>query len=63
LSIEIPEGNYQTVAGFVLSHLGKIPVVGDNFQHDDVGFTVAEMQGVKIGSIKIEKMPKQIQSI
>ena len=63
LSIEIPEGNYQTVAGFVLSHLGKIPIVGDNFQHDDVGFTVTEMQGVKIGSIKIEKRPKQIQSI
>ena len=55
LSIKIPSGHYQTVAGFILSQLGKIPTVGDHFQHDGVGFTVTEMEGVKIESITIKK--------
>ena len=55
LSINIPMGDYQTIAGFVLSKLGKIPIVGDHFEHDGVEFTVTEMQGVKIKSITIEK--------
>ena len=31
---EPPEGEYETLAGFVLDRLGRIPVVGDHFDHE-----------------------------
>ena len=31
---EMPEGEYETLAGFVLDRLGHIPDVGESFEHD-----------------------------
>ena len=31
---EPPDGEYETLAGFVLDRLGRIPEVGDHFEHD-----------------------------
>jgi putative hemolysin len=30
IDVELPEGDYATVAGLVLEHLGRIPAVGDD---------------------------------
>ncbi len=41
--IAVPEGEYNTVAGFVLHVLGRLPEVGDTFVHEGWRFEVAEM--------------------
>jgi putative hemolysin len=51
--IELPEGPYDTVAGFVASELGRIPMVGDEIAHSDVKFTVTEMDGRRVSRIRI----------
>jgi magnesium and cobalt exporter, CNNM family len=55
LKLDIPEGDYDTVAGFVLSQLGHIPRVGETLALDGYRLTVAEMRGLKIEQVQVVK--------
>ena len=48
LGLQLPLGNYQTVAGFVLEHLKHIPRPGERFRYGDLSITVKDMRGPKI---------------
>lgn len=56
LEIELPEGEYETVAGLVLSRLGHIPHAGESIALDGYRITVSEVKGVKIESVVITKL-------
>jgi putative hemolysin len=62
LGLRIPEGDYETVAGFILSRLGVIPKVGDQMHHDGFVLEVTEMQGVKIEKVLVTRLshPQEI---
>ena len=47
---------FETLAGFMLSRLQRIPVPGDSFTYDGRQFTVAEMDGRRISRVKIETL-------
>ncbi len=51
--LQLPAGDYETVAGFVLDRLGRIPVAGDRFDHDGWTITVVEMDGLRIASLQL----------
>ncbi|MEE2881252.1 MAG: transporter associated domain-containing protein, partial [Chloroflexota bacterium] len=53
LQIELPEGDYQTVAGFILSELGYIPQVGEILDHGRLRFIIQKMEGVKIEAVQL----------
>ena len=53
LNLELPEGEYDTVAGFILSHLGRIPSQGDRFKYRDLTIVITEMTNRKIERITI----------
>jgi putative hemolysin len=55
LALGLPEGEYETVAGFVLSLLGRIPREGEQLKYEDLKMVVTEMKGVKIGKILITR--------
>jgi putative hemolysin len=55
LSLDIPEGDYDTVAGYVLSLLGHIPKVGETVTLDGYRIMVAEMRGLKIEQLRVIK--------
>ncbi len=55
LGIEIPEGEYDTLAGFVLSQLGHIPKVGETLALDGWRITVEEMRGLKIELLRVTR--------
>jgi putative hemolysin len=55
LGLNIPEGDYQTVAGFILERLGRIPVEGDGLEYRDLLLTVKMMQGVKIQEVELKR--------
>lgn len=43
LSLEIPEeSDFETLGGFVLASIGRIPKVGESFQHEDAEYGVLE---------------------
>jgi len=56
LEIELPEGDYETVAGLVLDHLGHIPHVGESVSLNDYRITVSDVKGVKIESVVITRI-------
>lgn len=49
----IPEGPYDTVAGFMAAELGRIPMVGDVITHAPVTLTVVEMDGRRVSRIRV----------
>ncbi len=56
LEIELPDGDYETVAGFVLDQLGHIPREGETITLDGYRITVSEVKGVKIESVVITRV-------
>jgi CBS domain containing-hemolysin-like protein len=55
--LELPrDSGFETLAGFMLSQLQKIPAVGDSFTYDGRQFTVEEMDGRRISRVKIETL-------
>ena len=55
MSLNLPKGEYETIAGFVLSNLGKIPETGEQFQYENLLFKIDKMDNFRIDSILIRK--------
>jgi putative hemolysin len=55
LDLGLPAGDYETVAGFILSHLGRIPKQGEHLKYKDLKIAIVEMRGRKIEKIQITK--------
>jgi CBS domain containing-hemolysin-like protein len=51
--LEIPEGDYETLAGFLLSLLGRIPERGEHISHDGWEFKIVEMEGKRIDRVLV----------
>jgi CBS domain containing-hemolysin-like protein len=50
------DAGFETLAGFVLARLQKIPFSGDSFQYEGHRFTVEQMESHRIATVKIEKL-------
>jgi CBS domain containing-hemolysin-like protein len=48
------EEGYETLAGFVLSRLQRVPRGGETFEYEGRRFTVAEMEAHRIAKVRIE---------
>ena len=55
LEIGIPEGDFDTVAGFVLSELGHIPTEGEQFDFNQLKFEIIEMNNLKIETVRVTR--------
>ncbi len=55
--LELPEGPYETVAGYVLAAFGDLPSVGDNVQVADRTITVTELDGRRIARLRVTPNP------
>ncbi len=53
LNLDLPYGDYQTVAGFVLKQLGRIPLEGDILEFNGKRLEVKEMRRFKIERIEV----------
>ena len=56
LGLEIPEGDYETIAGFFLEQAQHLPTVGSRVRFGDLRMQVAEMEGSKIVNIHIRRV-------
>jgi putative hemolysin len=55
--IEIPgDGGFETLAGFLLSHLGEIPQAGRTVEFQGRRFTVLAMDRNRIARVRVEKI-------
>ncbi len=59
--IEIPESTeYETLSGFLLTVLQKIPKIGDVVETDRKKITISEMVGQRIAKVKLEELQEDI---
>jgi putative hemolysin len=53
--IDIPEGPYETISGYVMHFLGRIPVEGDLVNVNGIRITVLSMEGKRVGRLLISR--------
>lgn len=59
-NFEIPESNeYDTLGGFLISHLQRLPAVGDVVSTETHKFTIVMMKGRRVLKIKVEPLPRE----
>lgn len=55
LGLSLPPGGYETIAGFVMAHLGRIPKQGEQLRYKNLTFYILEMRGLRIEKIRVTK--------
>ena len=60
IGADIPEGDYDTVAGFIISRLGYLPKNGDmdTVELDNLKFTVLSVEDKRIAKVRIDIAPR-----
>jgi CBS domain containing-hemolysin-like protein len=57
LNIEIGEGEgYETVGGYLLAHVGRVPAVGETFDIDRVSVEVLEAERRRITRVRVRRL-------
>ena len=51
------EGGVETLAGFLLTRLGHIPMSGESVDYQGRRLTITEMSGRRIAKVRVEKVP------
>lgn len=54
------DAGFETLAGFMLARLQRIPKVGDAFDYEGHRFSVQEMDGHRIAKVRVEKLPAAV---
>ena len=56
--VELPEGPYETAAGFVVAQLGKLPDVGDQVAVEGHTVQVLEVDGHRAARLRVQPLPE-----
>ena len=56
LGLEIPEGDYETIAGFFLEQAQKLPVPGTRVRFGNLRMQIGDMDGSKILNIQVRRV-------
>jgi putative hemolysin len=57
--VPLPESpEYETLGGFLMAILQKIPQVGDKVEIEGKRLNIVEMVGQRISKVKLEKLPE-----
>ena len=62
LGLGIPEGDYETVAGFVLELAQRIPRQGEGFRHGDFRIVVSKMDDNRVVKVRVRRRQRVFES-
>jgi CBS domain containing-hemolysin-like protein len=55
LNVEIERGGFETVGGFLMSHIGRVPAVGEKFDVDGLSVEIVDAERRRINRVRIAK--------
>ena len=55
LGVEIEREGFETLGGYLLSHLGRMPYVGETFEVDDLAAEVLEVERRRITKVRVRR--------
>ena len=61
LNVEIEQEGFETVGGYLLSHLGRVPAVGETFDMDGLAGEVLDAERRRINKVRMWKKPSRAQ--
>ena len=50
------DGSFNTLAGFIMEHAGRIPRTGETLKQGDYSFEIVDMDGNRIDKVLVRKM-------
>jgi putative hemolysin len=59
LGIEVEREGFETVGGYLLSHLGRMPYVGERFDVDGLDVEVLEVERRRIAKVRLRRRPEE----
>ena len=62
LDLDLSDPAYDTIAGFTLGKMGRIPKVNDSVECNNVRIQVAEMDGMRIDRLKLTRLGEDLSS-
>ncbi|MBI2868850.1 MAG: HlyC/CorC family transporter [Chloroflexi bacterium] len=60
MGLGLPEGDYETVAGFILHIIGRIPRENEQLRYKGLKLVVTEMKGLKIEKVVVTKEAQSV---
>ena len=57
IGLDLPFGDYQTIAGLVMERLGRVPSVSDQIVIDNLSIQVAQMKGLRVLRVLVTRTP------
>jgi putative hemolysin len=60
LGVEVPDGDYATVAGLALAHLGRIPDAGDRVSVGDWELTIVAVRDRTITRVRLQPIGRRV---
>jgi CBS domain containing-hemolysin-like protein len=57
LGLEIDDGGFETVGGYVLTRVGRVPAVGERFAIDGLDVEILEAERRRIHKVRLRKLP------
>lgn len=60
LGLEIEDGAFETVGGYVLSRVGRVPAVGERFEFDGLEVEILEAERRRIHKLRLRKRAPQV---
>jgi putative hemolysin len=60
LGVEIDEGGFETVGGYVLTRVGRVPAAGERFSFDGVDVEILEAERRRIHKVRIRRAPQPV---
>ena len=58
--LSVPDGDYETLAGFVLARLGRIPAAGEGFDHAGWHIEVVELDGRRVATVRVRRSARRL---
>ena len=59
LELEIPDGDYETLAGFVLAELGHFPQRGERCTHGGFEFVVTDASDRRVFKVRVRRLSQE----
>ena len=57
LGIEVEDGEFETIGGYVLARVGRVPAVGERFTFDGMDVEILEAERRRIHKVRLSRLP------
>ena len=61
--LHIPEGDYETIAGYITNTIGRIPVKGESIPIDHFTFVILRSSNTKVDLVKMFVDPLKLDDL